>query len=252
MRDVMPITSILLYVDTTDATDDRVEVAVRLAQRFDAYLIATGLEEAAVGPKDRFMRTLKQEQLLGEWQTIVGLPSSYMARYAAGSDLVVIGQHNPDQSSGLDKPADVVLGCGRPVLVVPYFGLLPYNIVDGQVLVAWNGSREVQRAVQEALPILGLAKGITVLSVNPEEDADIVLQAEMVAHLERHGLAAIPETIRTDSLATADIVLDRAKEITADLVVMGAYGHSRLRETFLGGMTHDMLRDTTRPLLISH
>jgi nucleotide-binding universal stress UspA family protein len=248
----MSITSILVYLDVTPASDDRLDVAVRLAKRFDAYLIAAGLEEAALGPKDYFTRVLKQEQLLGEWQTIVGLATSYMARHAAGSDLVVIGQRNPDESTGLDKPADVVLGCGRPVLVVPYYGLLPYNLIDGNVLIAWNDNREAKRAVQDALPIIALAKSISVLTINPEADADIVLQAELVTHLARHGLAAIPETIKTDTLATADVVLDRAKQIPADMIVMGAYGHSRLRETILGGMTHDMLQDTTRPLLMSH
>ena len=116
----MTITSILVYVDTSPDSDERVDVAVRLARRCDAYLTAAGLEEAAMGPRERFSRMLHQEQVQGEWQTIIGLPVSHMARHAAGHDLLVLGQRNPNYSTGLDTPEDVVLGCGRPVLVVPY------------------------------------------------------------------------------------------------------------------------------------
>ena len=246
----MSITSILVYVDTSPASDDRVDVAVRLARRCDAHLTAAGLEEAAVGPRERFTRMLAQEQLMGEWQTIIGLPVSHMTRHAAGHDLVVLGQRNPNYSTGLDAPEDVVLGCGRPVLVVPYGR--PVNPVGGHVLVAWNSSREAMRAVQDALPLLAMSDAVTVLLVNPEEDADIVLQAELVTHLTRHGLNAFAESTRTASGVVHDAVHHRAKELGAELIVMGAYGHSRLRETILGGMTHDMLLETTRPLLMSH
>jgi hypothetical protein len=153
---------------------------------------------------------LAQEQLQGEWQTIISLPVSHMARHAAGHDLVVLGQHNPDYSTGLDKPEDVILGCGRPVLVVPYGWLA--QPIGGHVLIAWNGSREAMRAVQDALPVMALCDDVTVLYVNPEEDADIVLQAELVTHLARHGLRAIAETTVTASGVIQDAVHNRAKE----------------------------------------
>jgi nucleotide-binding universal stress UspA family protein len=246
----MPITGILVYVDTSPDSDARVDVAVRLARRYDAYLTAAGLEEAAIGPRERFLRMLEQEQLQGEWQTIIGLPVSHMTRHAAGHDLLVLGQRNPNYSTGLDTPEDVVLGCGRPVLVVPYGR--PVAPVGGHVLVAWNGSREAMRAVQDALPLLALSDDVTILLVNPEEDADIVLQAELVTHLTRHGFNALAETTRAASGVIHDAIHKRAKELGAELIVMGAYGHSRLRETILGGTTHDMLLETTRPLLMSH
>jgi nucleotide-binding universal stress UspA family protein len=246
----MPITSILVYVDTTPASDDRVELAARLAQRCDAYLSGAGLEEAALGPRERFERRLRQDQLQGEWQTIIGLATSYVARHAAAHDLVVIGQRNPDVSTGLDAPADVVLGCGRPVLVIPYAG--SNQKLDGHALIAWNGSREAKRAVQDALPLMALCDQVTVLCVNPEEDADIELEGELVTHLARHGLTALAESTTAMSAFVADAVLTRANQLNANIVVMGAYGHSRLRETILGGTTHDMLRDMTRPVLMSH
>jgi nucleotide-binding universal stress UspA family protein len=245
-----PITSILVYVDTSSDSDERVDVAVRLARRCDAYLSAAGLEEAAGAPRERFMRVLAQEQLQGDWQTIIGLPVSHMTRYAAGHDLLVLGQRSPDYSTGLDAPEDVVLGCGRPVLVLPYGR--PVNPLAGPVLVAWNGSREAMRAVQDALPLLALSGDVTVLLVNPEEDADIALQAEVVTHLSRHGLHVLAESTRIASGVVHDAIHKRAKEIGSELIVMGAYGHSRLRETILGGVTHDLLLETTRPLLMSH
>jgi nucleotide-binding universal stress UspA family protein len=246
----MSITSILVYVDTSSASDDRVELAARLAGRCDAYLTGVGLEEAAVGPRERFERRLRQDQLQGEWQTIIGLATSYVTRHAAAHDLVVIGQRNPDVSTGLDAPGDVVLGCGRPVLVVPY--MLSTQKLDGNVLIAWNDSREAKRAVQDALPLLALCDEVTVFSVNPENGADIALQGELVKHLARHGLNALAESANAMSAFIADTVLTRANDVDANVIVMGAYGHSRLRETILGGMTHDMLRDMTRPVLMSH
>jgi nucleotide-binding universal stress UspA family protein len=246
----MSITAILVYVDTSPDSDERVDVAVRLARRCDAYLTAAGVEEAAVGPRERFLRVLDQEQLSGEWQTIVGLPVSHMTWHAAGHDLLVLGQRNPTYSSGLDAPEDVILGCGRPALVVPYGR--PVNPVGGPVLIAWNDSREAKRALQDALPLLALSDVVTVLLVNPEEDADIELQAEVVTHLARHGLSAFAESTRTASGVVQDAINKRAKELGAELIVMGAYGHSRLRETILGGTTHDMLLETTRTLLMSH
>src|ERR1700730_18702581 len=113
----MSITGILVYVDTSPDSDERVALAVRLARRCDAYLTAAGLEEAPLAPRDRFLRMLAQEQLQGEWQTIIGLPVSHMTRHAAGHDLVVLGPHNPDYSTGLDEAEGGTLSfrTARPV-----------------------------------------------------------------------------------------------------------------------------------------
>src|SRR5690348_186226 len=115
----MNLTGILVYIDTTAACDIRMDLAFRLARRCDAYVTGAGLEEAVVGPGDRFDRLLRQEQVSGEWQTIVGLPVFHLTRYACANDLVVVGQRDTTDPTGLDAPEDVVLGCGRPVLIVP-------------------------------------------------------------------------------------------------------------------------------------
>jgi nucleotide-binding universal stress UspA family protein len=247
---IVTLTSILLYVDANPASDTRIDLAFRLAQRCDAYVAAAGLEEVVAGPGERFNQLLRQEQLQGEWQTIIGLPVAYLTRHACAYDLVIVGQRDGQEPTGLDAPEEVVLGCGRPVLIVPN-GFGPRRI-GGHVLIAWNGSREAMRAVQDALPLMALCDGATVLLVNPEEDADVDLQSELIDHLARHGLKAFPETTRAATGVIADAVLDRAAQLNADVIVMGAFGHSRLRETILGGMTRDMLFHAGRPLLMSH
>ena len=152
--------------------------------------------------------------------------------------------------SRLDAPEDVVLDCGRPVLIVPKVSTPPR--VEGNLLISWNGSREAMRAVQDASPVMGLYDAVIVLSSIPTEDADIELQTKLIDHLAGHGLNDVPETTKTASGAVANTMLGRAAELDAGAIVMGAYGHSRLRETILGGVTRDMLLDTSRPLLMSH
>jgi nucleotide-binding universal stress UspA family protein len=108
--------------------------------------------------------------------------------------------------------------------------------------------------VQDALPLLAMSGAVTVLLVDPEEDADIEAAEDLVAHLARHGLRAKTQVIR-HQLATslvADTLLAQIARLDADLLIMGAYGHSRLREMILGGVTRDILRNMNVPVLMSH
>jgi len=248
----MSISDILVYADPSPASGERLDLAFRLARRFGAYLIGVVPENAAaVG--DRFAKMLRQEALQGDWQMAIGLAASWVTRRAQAADLVVLGQRIPDHSTGLDAPEDVILACSRPVLVVPYAGRRLDRIGEN-VLVAWNGSREAGRAVQDALPLLTMSAAVTVLLVDPEEDADIELADDLVLHLGRHGLRAKTQVIRHElsTLSVSDTLLAQAAELDADLLVMGAYGHSRLREMILGGVTRDILRNTNVPVLIAH
>jgi nucleotide-binding universal stress UspA family protein len=245
----MALTDMLVYADTSPACGERLDLSLRLARRFGAYLIAVCPEEAiAVG--ERFAKMLRQEDVQGEWEMAVGLPASYVTRRAQGIDLVILGQRTPDHSTGLDAPQEVVLACGRPVLIVPYAGHI--ERIGETAIVAWNGSREAARAVQDALPLLSAAASVTVFLVNPEEAADIADAHNLVIHLARHGLNAKKLVVREDILAVSDTVLAQVAALDADLLVMGAYGHSRLREMILGGVTHDVLRNMNVPVLMSH
>jgi nucleotide-binding universal stress UspA family protein len=245
----MALTDMLVYADTSPACGERLDLSLRLARRFGAYLIAVCPEEAiAVG--ERFAKMLRQEDVQGEWEMAVGLPASYVTRRAQGIDLVILGQRTPDHSTGLDAPQEVVLACGRPVLIVPYAGHI--ERIGETAIVAWNGSREAARAVQDALPLLSAAASVTVFLVNPEEAADIADAHNLVIHLARHGLNAKKLVVREDILAVSDTVLAQVAALDADLLVMGAYGHSRLREMILGGVTRHVLRNMNVPVLMSH
>ena len=158
------------------------------------------------------------------------------------------------RAPGLDpaEVEDVILGCGRPVLMVPYAG--HFEQVGSTVLVAWNDSREATRALHDSLSLMATTSTLTVMTVirNVGEEQDDESRGELVRHLARHGLTARSETSVAQEVDTAGVVLSRAADLTADLLVMGAYGHSRLRETILGGMTRDILEHMTVPVLMAH
>lgn len=246
----MAISDILVYTDPTATSAERLDIAFRLAHRFDAYLIGVVPEDAAaVG--ERFEKTLMNEALLGEWHMAIGLAESFVTRWAHCADLVILGQRVPDHDTGLNRPEDVILSCSRPVLVVPYAGRRPDRLGEN-VLVAWNGSCEAGRAVQDAIPLM--TPSSVVLLIDPEEDADIDFAEDLVAHLGRHGLNARTHVIRHDlaTMAVSDTILTLVAELDADLLVMGAYSHSRFREIILGGVTRDILLDMNLPVLMAH
>ena len=249
----MGISDILVYVDPTASSAERLDIAFRLAHRFEAYLIGVVPEDAAaVG--ERLEKMLLNEAILGKWHMAIGLTEPFVTRWAHCADLVILGQRIPDHDTGLYRPEDVILSCSRPVLVVPYAGRRPDRIGEN-VLIAWNGSREASRAVQDALPFMSASSAVTVLLVDPDDElADVELAQDLVAHLGRHGVNAKTQMIRHDlaTLAVSDTILTHVAELDADLLVMGAYSHSRFREIILGGVTRDILRDMNVPVLMAH
>jgi len=249
----MAISDILVYADPTATSAERLDIAFRLAHRFEAYLIGV-VPEDAVTVGERFEKMLLNESLLGKWHMAIGLTEPFVTRWAHCTDLVILGQRIPDHDTGLYHPEDVILSCSRPVLVVPYAGRRPDRLGEN-VLVAWNGSREAGRAVQDALPFMSASSAVTVLLVDPDDElADVERAQDLVAHLARHGLNARMQVIRHDlaTLAVSDTILTQVAELDADLLVMGAYSHSRLREIILGGVTRDILRDMNVPVLMAH
>jgi nucleotide-binding universal stress UspA family protein len=248
----MAIADILVSLDTSPACGERLDLTFRLAHRFGAYLIGACPEEAATTLGARFSAMLRQEELQGEWHAAAGPAAPYIARRARAADLVILGQSIPGAATGLDRPEDVILACGRPVLVVPYAG--HFARCGENVLIAWNGSREAARAAQDALPLLAMAESVSVLVINPAEEADIALAEDVVLHLARHGLRAKTEVVHREFevVDIAETILAKRAELGADLLVMGAYSHSRLRERLLGGVTHDILRKMSVPVLMAH
>lgn len=192
-----------------------------------------------------------------EWRFVIGDPLETLALHARYADLVVTGQVDPDDpGSGTDPdlPARLAMASARPVLVIPYAGEFP--TLGKHVMVAWNATREATRAVQEALPLMQRAESVHVVVMQEgrhlatahgeEPGADIAL------YLARHGVNAETSRLPAGDIDVADSLLSLMADTGTDLLCMGAYGHSRLREIVLGGVTRNMLRHMTAPVLMAH
>ncbi|MDJ0949010.1 MAG: universal stress protein [Alphaproteobacteria bacterium] len=208
--------------------------------------------------------------IAAEWRGEDGHAGDAISLQARYADVAVVGQIDPDKAypPGFgDLPEHVVLHAGRPTLVVPYAG--SFERVGEKVVIAWDGSRESTRAIHDALPLLVGAKQTVVMAINPPKGPDGLgdLPGVAIAHeLARHGVqvevdeeysgdvrvsAGVYNDVRED-LRVGDILLARLSDLGADLLVMGGYGNSRLREFVLGGVTRQVFREMTVPVLISH
>ncbi|GGF43709.1 hypothetical protein GCM10011611_57610 [Aliidongia dinghuensis] len=279
----MSLKDLLLVLDAGPANDDRLALAIGLAKRFDAHLVglhpsstAEGslssigfdsalfdaamretlarLEARSAKVRAAFEAATQREAVSAEWRVARGYPGPETVLNARYADLVILGQRRPDDSP-LDTPdpADVVLDAGCPALIVPYAGR--FERIERHALIAWNASSQAARAVRDALPLLKACRAVTVLAVNPKQGVDAHGQepgADIARHLARHGIPV--ETDRSFTAATdpADEILSRAADYGSDLIVMGGYGHSRVREMVLGGVTRSILQQMTVPVLMSH
>lgn len=203
----------------------------------------------------KFRECLRREGVKGEWALDTDSLLPAILRRAHCADLVVMGQVDPDNpvpAVARSLIEDVLMTAGRPLLLVPYVGT--YTGVGANVLVGWADTRESARAVHDALPLIDPAGEVTVLSVETARPkSDVISGADLAEHLARHGFSAsAARTVVTDGLTTADALLDYASDTGADLLVVGGYGHSRTREMIMGGVTRDLLRHMTVPVLMSH
>lgn len=279
----MALKDILVHLDGTPAAACRLDIAADLAQRHGAHLIGLFVAEIALPPgvigdagggaamvlidqmretqladgataQASFEDRIRRDGLSGEWRMIEGLGTEVVPLHARYADLVVLGQQDPDGPANTGAILEAALfGSGRAALVVPYVG--GFRGVGRRPLIAWNASKEAARAISDALPILQAADQATVLAVNPrrgitahgEEPA-----ADIAHHLARHGVKAVGEQMVAPGVGDDEALLNAAAEKNADLLVMGAYGHSRLREMVMGGVTRTILRSMTLPVLLSH
>lgn len=271
--------TLLVPVDARKRSQRSVEVACRLAARFDSHVIGlfvqptynippelgaygptvpVALIEEKMGEVAQAARAIFDSTASAsagcslEWRTGKGDPATVVATHARYADLVIINQTDPDE--GRSHFTDtMMLSVGRPVLMVPYVGDL--DCIADRILVCWNASHEAARAITDALPLLQRAGKVTVMSIDAQASemghgeqpgADIAL------FLARHGVRA--EVMQTVSGGTndGDIILSTAADEGIDLIVMGAYGHTRLREMILGGATRTVLQSMTVPVLMSH
>lgn len=188
-----------------------------------------------------------------DWREVQGFPQDVMIWAARHVDLVVLPQPDSDDAEAqFNKEAvsDVVMRCGRPVLFHPYIDADP-DI--GTVLVAWDGGREAVRAFHDSVPFLAGSK-VLFLSVLAKQqiDAASVNDEDLIAFAESHGASAKVDRHVGDNIRVGDIMMSRAADLGANLVVMGGYSHSRFREMVLGGTTRDILTQMPVPVLMSH
>lgn len=274
------IKDILVNIAVSIADDASLSYALGLARMLDAHLVGVAFAYEAVPPAmltddvpltwveefrqeaeaaaeaaaARFDAAARQAGMAVETRTV---PASFVgaanvfARMARRFDLSTVRQAEPGKST----PAPLIIEAamfetGRPVLVVPYIQK------DGakldRVMVAWDGSRNAARAVSDAMPLLRRASLVEVVAVTERGKDDELPAADMGQHLARHDVRVEVKPIVTPDATVADVLLSHAADTSADFLVMGGYGHSRLREFVLGGVTRSILESMTIPTLMAH
>ena len=173
-------------------------------------------------------------------------------RIARRFDLAVVGQARPKEGASEELLIEGALfESGRPVVVVPYVQTRPVTL--DRALVCWDGSRPATRAIADALPFLRRAKAIDIVAVSGERGkGSELVGTNMARHLARHGLEVELKRVSAGNVDVPSAIRAQIAETGADFMVMGGYGHSRLREFILGGVTRTILTSSAIPVLMSH
>ncbi len=274
----MSFKTILLHLTNDEKLDSRIAVALSLAAENDAHI--TGLYTVTpVTPPTSFMGYIPPEfvertrgieaenakqaaarlKTKAEAENISfttleeeGYAPDILAKHAMTSDLVIIGQVDPDDDSMAQYQSladELVVGCSCPVLAVPYAG--NFQSFGSHILIGWNNTREAAKALHGAVPFLEKATKVTLLNVNPTTDQSEGNEAAK-QFLERHGATVEVKVGHWPDVGVGNALLDALVDYSADMLVMGAYGHSRLREMILGGATQEILDHMTAPVLFAH
>lgn len=205
--------------------------------------------------KSRFMPAVSEQGLVADWRSVEHAPVEELSAYARLSDLLIVSQENKDDIGAGDGFAErVIFSVGRPVLVLPR--QLTSTTVGQRILICWDGSRESARALADAAPFLQVATDVVVLTVEERLDelkAPIPPIGELEAYFRAHSYLLAKHIHRdTHEQGVGETISRVADDQKIDLIVMGAYGHSRLREWILGGATSFLLKNTLVPVLFSH
>lgn len=271
--------TLLVPVDPRPRSLRSLEIAGKIADQWDSHVIGlyvkppmylpAGIEAGAETLAELQQKTLAELVAEARARFDAGVKAAGIARsefradegdiaevvalHARYADLVIVNQTDPESDVRTNFADAVLMWVGRPVLVVPYTG--QFKTLGERVLVAWNASREAARAVTDALPFLQRAQQVVVLSIAGKRAASEfggTPGADVAVYLARHGVKTeVAPTVAVD-LNAGEEILSRAFDYGADLIVMGAYGHSRAREIVLGGATRTVLKSMTVPVLMSH
>jgi nucleotide-binding universal stress UspA family protein len=258
----MAYKDILVYLDPTDAAHDRLRLAVGMAQAHGARL--TGVDassEAALSGAwgdlasrigAEFETAVKQAGLVGRFVE-ANAASAIGGEYGHCVDLIIAPRPEGEARALVrsEIPDGTLLASGAPMLILPdYWKLSP---VGENIVIAWNASREAIRAVHDAMPLLVKAKKVTIFTFSAHESGLQATSEILSDHLLRHGVAAkISDWTDTGEMSALEGLFADLDTQNADLIVAGAFGHSRLFESLFGGVSLDMMRQPTAPILMSH
>ena len=280
----MSYKDILVHLDDSEICAERMASATALAKREDARVtgIALALEstistyigidfpsslteaqqeivqKSAQSAVEKFEAAAKEAGVDFE-SRIIKCPGTKaparMAFFARHADLIFMGQPNPDSSAKDFQESlleNVLHNSGRSVYVVPYIGR--YEAKVRKAVIAWDGGKKAVRAVNDAIPMLKVRKSVDVLVINPKDRSKDLGGAQgenLVSHLQRHGVNAKVVVKVNPELTVDTIIQNHISDSGADLLVMGAFGHSRLREKAFGGVTETILHQMIVPVLMS-
>lgn len=280
----MAFKTILVGLNETERNDALLAQAAFLVRAFDAHIAglyvipavqlypSTAFEAMPVifeahreyfqtrrdAVKAKFLEVLRREGVRGDIAVVdSGSPliSDATIEHGRVSDLVLLSQVDTTGNQGveLDFVDRVMMDVGRPVMVLP----LKAKPVEsfGTAIVGWNGRREAVRAVFDSLPLLRLARDVRIVWVDPQRDeqgASMIAGSELAEVLSRHGIKATAEPISGNGQEAGSALMTKVFDSGADLLVMGAYGHARIREFILGGATREALKNMTVPVVFSH
>ena len=275
------IKDIVVNLSLSASRDHASELAVSAAAALDAHLAALAFayevffpafelapmpadliemqreenERISAAAKDRFYELARRNGISAEARNIQAGPSvapDTFARIARRFDLSIVSQPRPDSPGSDEMFVEAALfGSGRPVLIVPYIQTAGLKLE--RVMVCWDGSRAAARATADALPLLARAGTTEVVTVTDgSADQDEIPGIDLAKHLARHGIDVELKRLVRGDIDIANVILSHAADTSADLIVMGGYGHSRVREFVLGGVTRGLLKSMTAPTLMSH
>jgi nucleotide-binding universal stress UspA family protein len=287
----MALKDLLVYVDQSKGAVNRLRLAADLARRHESRLTAIYVRELspaqmqdlstaelglgsanAIDRKNQIIQraiddiagqlqaTLDEVRieygLEVEWRCVDGVGSIVVPQHARFADLCMLSQDEAarDSATGYTFSEQLLFVTGRPVIFVPTHGT--FDTLGWHIVVAWNSSRASARAVNDALPLIERAQRVTVLTVNAADFVDrygALPPERMVEHLRRHGASV--EGIWLKDIPTrsiGDVLQAEAHRLGADLLVAGAFGHPKLWEKLMGGVTHDLLARMKLPVLMSY
>jgi nucleotide-binding universal stress UspA family protein len=276
----MTYASMMVQVDVTGKLNGRVRLAAQLADQFQSHLIGISswmprppfaVEGVVIDPEltaedlegrtkllnqrgEAFKAVVGMDARRVDWRCSQEFPSEYIAREARAADLVIISREQPPFDAYIfPDPGALLLRVGRPVLTVPA-GIS--SLTGRRVVVAWKDTREARRAVQDALPFLHRADEIIITKVCESTDDVAPSQTrlrDVAQYLAAHRIAAaVTERVRPVDGTAVNSLLRLIQDESADLIVAGAHGHSRLGEWIFGGMTQGLLAESPVCCLLSH